>query len=175
MRHTNIAFYSTYSTCWRGPLLVHGNYESSLVYFCVYMKDTVCSSLCRSELLNSSSFKKKYKCSSCPIIYHENRQCCLFQLHMRQNAIFHDILCLLNTFSSACFQVWFWYQLYGPVRNIDPILRIYACFSLFLSYWIFPYTTLFRSEDVFKGHSISWKILFCLMCSWKRQHCLFSW
>ena len=47
-----------YGTCWRGPLLVHGNYESSLVYFCVYMKDTVCSSLCRSELLNSSSFKK---------------------------------------------------------------------------------------------------------------------
>ena len=45
-----------YHTCWRGPLLVHGNYESSLVYFCVYMKDTVCSSLCRSELLNSSSF-----------------------------------------------------------------------------------------------------------------------
>ena len=43
-------------TCWRGPLLVHGNYESSPVYFCVYMKDTVCSSLCRSELLNSSSF-----------------------------------------------------------------------------------------------------------------------
>ena len=43
-------------TCWRGPLLAHGNYESSLVYFCVYMKDTVYSSLCRSELLNSSSF-----------------------------------------------------------------------------------------------------------------------
>ena len=71
-------------TCWRGPLLAHGNYESSLFYFCVYMKDTVCSSLCRSELLNSSSFLKIYKCSSCPIIYHENRQCCLFQLHMRQ-------------------------------------------------------------------------------------------
>jgi len=31
-------------TCWRGPLLAHGNYKSSLVYFCVLhciMKDTV--------------------------------------------------------------------------------------------------------------------------------------
>ena len=110
-------------TCWRRPLLVHGNYESSLVYFCVYMKDKVCSSLCRSELLNSSNFLKIYKCSSWPIIYHENRQCCLFQLHMRQNAIFHDILCLLNTFSSACFQVWFWYQLYGPLLWILVIFQ----------------------------------------------------
>jgi hypothetical protein len=47
-------------TCWRAPLLAHGNYESSLVYFCVLyciMKDTVgLSQLGRSELLNFSSF-----------------------------------------------------------------------------------------------------------------------
>ena len=42
-------------TCWRGPLLVHGNYKSSLFYFCVYVtKETVHPSQhFRSELPNS--------------------------------------------------------------------------------------------------------------------------
>ena len=29
-----------FSTCWRGPFLVHGNYKSSLSYFCVYLRRT---------------------------------------------------------------------------------------------------------------------------------------
>ena len=36
-------------------------------------------------------------------------------------------------------------------------------------------TTSWRNFILFKRHSISWRISFCLMCSWKRPHCLVSW
>ena len=35
--------YFEYITCWRGPLLAHGNYKSSLSYFCVYLMKNQCA------------------------------------------------------------------------------------------------------------------------------------